>query len=61
MTVRDMILTPIMCFGGYKINWEWIGTVWKNNTFLCAENGQWPQPGMLVATAWEIETSGRGH
>ena len=44
MAVRDMILTPIMCFGGYKINWEWIGTVWKNNTFLCAKIGQWQQP-----------------
>ena len=53
MAVRDMILTPIMCFGSYKIIWEGLEPFGKTTHFLC---WNWS-----VAVACGSETSGRGH
>ena len=53
IAVGDMILTPIMCFGSYKIIWEGLEPFGKTSHFLC---WNWS-----VAAACGSETSGRGH
>ena len=57
MAVRDMILTPIMCFGGYKIIWEGL----EKQHIFCAEFGQWPRPVGQRPVAAATNVSGRGH
>ena len=61
MAVRDMILTPIMCFGSYKIIWEGLEPFGKTAQFFVLKlvSGRGHQHS--VAAACGSETSGRGH
>ena len=61
MAVRDMILTPIMYFGSYKIIWEGLELFGKTTQFFVLKlvGGCGHQHSM--ATACGTETSGRGH